>query len=448
MKSLVTIVLALTQAALCQHYTSGHLHFRKSPHGVSQELLRERQRLGHLMRLRFRPRPWLLEKPSAALSVNSADEWNHQVDDVFRNQPALRIDQVDLLEQNDDPLLPEFFGALRRSLDTHHGGSTEGLTRVDIAGDVRRLKKNIDAKEEWYLASQGGDEESRQKMEVLAGLQSWELPERRVEGFDPELRVPAALLKSYKLKLLNYILHQRFELRALLERERHDLHVKWEHKILRRTFDEDVGTQHEDKFHQDSVPEDLESTQSGLLCAFTVITVLKNHDPLAKENAEHNILDQAGTVFRLNRGFQSDAQSTPEEKLKQGDHFLYWYSRSIPGTATIFNNFNHLSTWESANDYHVTIEHSMTPQMHHSVADVKHRHSSDPAAKRSRTILQTKVAFCIPSLVLSDAQKEAHELIGRLRAIGLGPYLAGSMYIKYLQSGVIRRIDPRSLVQQ
>eukprot|EP00746_Dinoflagellata_sp_MGD_P033509 gnl/MRDRNA2_/MRDRNA2_17994_c0_seq1.p2 gnl/MRDRNA2_/MRDRNA2_17994_c0~~gnl/MRDRNA2_/MRDRNA2_17994_c0_seq1.p2 ORF type:complete len:220 (-),score=24.75 gnl/MRDRNA2_/MRDRNA2_17994_c0_seq1:60-719(-) len=128
----------------------------------------------------------------------------------------------------------------------------------------------------------------RFKPELLWGLQSSELPEWRLQGLDPELKIPAALLKAYKAEILNFILRERAELGEILALERKrkrnedvdKVEVKWEHRVLRRSFDGGLATHSDLRLHRDGPPEDLEK-DSGVLCVFTVILVLENHDPVA-----------------------------------------------------------------------------------------------------------------------------------------------------------------------
>merc|ERR1712216_855747 len=152
------------------------------------------------------------------------------------------------------------------------------------------------------------------------------------------------------------ILRERAEVATLLGRERSEVQVKWDHRVLRRTSDEDDATRSGLRFHRDKVPDDLEDR--GVLCVFTVITVLENDDPGGS-------IEGAGTVFKLDKLFGSGKRLDPQQIIdyhaetpNQDDGFMYWFSRSIPGTATIFNNFDDSSCWSCA-DEDVTIDYSL-----------------------------------------------------------------------------------------
>jgi len=219
------------------------------------------------------------------------------------------------------------------------------------------------------------------------------------------------------------LLRERAELRKILELEKSNengrgIEVLWEHRVLRRSFDGDLATQPDLRFHRDALPDVVES---GVLCAFTVVTVLKNDNLLGEE---------AGTVFKLDTQFDKRAdplQIITQELPKLGDGFVYWYSSSRPGTATIFNNCDDVSQWLCTDGENVTLEYSWSPQMAHSVAAVKQQRDS---SKRSRTILQTKVVFRS-----SPVSSKGDELIERLRVIGLGRHLFG------LRTSLERRYD-------
>eukprot|EP00746_Dinoflagellata_sp_MGD_P125104 gnl/MRDRNA2_/MRDRNA2_59803_c0_seq1.p1 gnl/MRDRNA2_/MRDRNA2_59803_c0~~gnl/MRDRNA2_/MRDRNA2_59803_c0_seq1.p1 ORF type:complete len:499 (+),score=63.32 gnl/MRDRNA2_/MRDRNA2_59803_c0_seq1:87-1583(+) len=414
---------------------------------------------------------WLIENSS---HVTSADEWNLKAHEIFPGQPALRIHQLDLRDESTNPLLAKFWGALRNSLHADEKGGAQELYRVDKVSEKIYGMQNHDAREMWFLSAEGEELQNTRNTELLSGFQSSELPEVKLQdigpewrpqGHDPELRlegldrkltVPAALLRAYKSEILKFILRERSELESIIESARTNdainVQVLWDHKVLRRSFDGGLATQSKLRFHRDKVPEDLEGN-SSVLCVFTVITVLENHDlvtdvhPLlvGDKRPQSNSLNEAGTVFKLDTHFGCRKRfGFDQMRNRDSDRFLYWYSSSIPGRATLFNNFNFYACWNCANNDRVTIEYSFTPQMAHSVAKVKEQRTaalrSQANVKRTRTILQTKVAFCSSSLSQSDAEAAAGEVIDRLQLIGLGPHLAGSVYINYYTEKAINEI--------
>lgn len=391
--------------------------------------------------------PIFVDRPDV---VDSVDEWNERAKELFPNQPALRIDQLDLLEQTSNPLLADFWRAVRAALEADEEGGSEDLYRVRVVDGELCASDNLDAREQWYLAPYGGDDASGEgadetaghREERLEGLKSSELPEQRLEEFDSELRVPAELLKAYKVELLNFILRERVELQRILELEKKEeiktVDIMWEHRVLRRSFDGEFAVQPNLRFHRDRVPDDIEHT---ILAVFTVVTVLENADPISDQSLEESSLKRAGTVFKLDTQFGVTKRDDPHQIVDQpsedpqyGDGFLYFHSQSKPGTATIFNNYDDVSDWARAKDESVTVEYSLTPQMAHSVAEVQSQDTStsdDEENIRSRTILQTKLVFCSSS----EALKQDVELIDRLRKVGLGAHLVE------LQTSAERRFD-------
>lgn len=406
--------------------------------------------------------------------VDNIQEWNRRAKERFPDQPALRIDQFDLLDQNADPLLAEFWIAVRSSLNAHQQGHREFSYRM--TDEKMMLHENQDAREHWYLtsheatqidfdmftqniASQISCEISGEDMdnpfftdatagdvELIAGMPSSEIPGMRLLlNFDAIVRIPAKLLNAYKAAVINFILSKRPEVRAILDRERNEkgneIGLSWEHKVLRRSFDGEFLKQPKLRFHRDSVPEDI---TNGTLCSFTIITVLENCDPNAEEDPLGNSMERAGTVFKLDTLFGLgerenqnviviNASAPPE----QGDGFMYLRSRSNAGIATVFCNSNDVSCWALEDDKRVKIEYSWTPQMAHSVAEIEPRAANGSQGRangRSRTILQSKLAICT-SLEASNEDWNDAELTERLELIGLGPYLSAS------QASAERRFD-------